>query len=172
MRSVITRTAALAPACLSLCGTSLGFVSLALQQPSHRSSRQQQLPSRGRQRATSATAAAAVTPLSLALPLPWLLANWPAWWSRKTDDTQPPGSEALTTCEMSPSPSDDRHHPSAIRNRGVILEELSKWEGGTSSGTRSGEMLDIASGTGCHVEAFATALPGWTFQPSEVRPDI
>eukprot|EP00904_Undaria_pinnatifida_P001551 jgi/Undpi1/11397/HiC_scaffold_30.g13694.m1 len=62
-----------------------------------------------------------------------------------------------------PSPSDDRHHPSSIRNRDVILQELSKWEGGSGSG----EMLDIASGTGCHVEAFAKALPGWTFQPSE-----
>ena len=159
MRSVITR-AALTPACLSLCGIALGFVSPSLQQPCHRSSRPRQSPSPGLARTTSAVVPLN-TPLSLALPL---LASWPIWWSRKTDDTPPPGAEGLTLGEM-PSPSDDRHHPSSIRNRDVILQELSKWEGGSGSG----EMLDIASGTGCHVEAFAKALPGWTFQPSEVR---
>lgn len=163
MRRTITR-AAITPACLSLCGSTLGFVSPALQQP-NTGSRRQQFPTPGR----GTAGVAVVSPLSLTLP--WPFANLP--WGRKAgeaEEASPPGSEGLVLDKMS-SPSDNRHGPAAIRNRGFILEELSKWEGGGSgSGSSSeGSMLDIASGTGCHVEAFAKALPGWTFQPSEVR---
>ncbi|CAM9153613.1 unnamed protein product [Discosporangium mesarthrocarpum] len=54
------------------------------------------------------------------------------------------------------------HHPSALRNRAVITDKLSRWLGGTQ-----GKVLEVASGTGCHVESFARALPRWTWQPSE-----
>lgn len=74
-----------------------------------------------------------------------------------------------------PSTGDGRHHPSALRNRDFIAAELVKWGGGqddgaAASGTSSAAcmMLEIASGTGCHVEAFAKVLPAWTFQPTEV----
>lgn len=159
MRRTITR-AAFTPACLTLCRSALGFVSPALQQP-NTGNRRQQFPAPGR----GTAGVAVVAPLSLTLP--WPFANLP--WGRKAgeeEEASPPGSGGLALDKMS-SPNDDRHGPPSIRNRGFILEELSKWEGG--GGGSEGSMLDIASGTGCHVEAFAKALPGWTFQPSEVR---
>lgn len=155
MRRIITG-AAITPACLSLCRSALGFVSPALQHQST-GNRRQQLPTPGR-----AAGVAVVAPLS-STPS-WPFANFKLW-GRKVDEASPLGSEGLTLGQMT-SPSDDRHGPPSIRNRGFILEEFSKWEGGGGS---EGSMLDIASGTGCHVEAFAKALPGWTFQPSEVR---
>lgn len=70
------------------------------------------------------------------------------------------------------SPSDANHHPSALRNRGPITAELSRWlqrgAGRGDDGQHGGSVLEIASGTGCHVEAFAKALPNWTFKPTEV----
>ena len=153
MRRIITG-AAITPACLSLCRSALGFVSPALQ-PST-GNRGQQAPGR-------AAPVAGIAPLS-STPS-WPFANFKAW-GRKADQASSLGSEGLTPSTMT-SPSDDRHGPPSIRNRGFIVEELSKWEGG--GGSEGGRMLDIASGTGCHVEAFAKALPAWTFQPSEVR---
>lgn len=75
-----------------------------------------------------------------------------------------------------PPTGDERHHPSALRNRGFMTAELLKWLGGqdssvsstTSSSSAAHAMLEIASGTGCHAESFAKALPAWTFQPTEV----
>lgn len=78
-----------------------------------------------------------------------------------------------SSCEMS-STGDDRHWGSAKRNRSFISAELSRWlaseDDGESSGGSSGakHMLEIASGTGCHVEAYAKGLPDWTFKPTEV----
>ena len=52
--------------------------------------------------------------------------------------------------------------PSAERNKGPILEVLSRVL------PARGEVLEIGSGTGQHVAHFAKALPALTFQPSEV----
>ena len=54
-----------------------------------------------------------------------------------------------------------RHSPAAERNRGPILAEL---QGLLPA---SGEMLEIASGTGQHAAHFAGALPGWRWWPSD-----
>ena len=54
--------------------------------------------------------------------------------------------------------------PSALRNRGPILETL------RPQLPRAGVVLEIASGTGEHVAYFATALPGLTWQPSDPDP--
>ncbi|CAM9177276.1 unnamed protein product [Ectocarpus sp. 13 AM-2016] len=59
-----------------------------------------------------------------------------------------------------------RHHPSALRNRGFIAAELGKWLGGSTQDAP--HLLEVASGTGCHVESFANHLPAsWTYQPTE-----
>ncbi|CAE7365246.1 Mettl26 [Symbiodinium natans] len=62
--------------------------------------------------------------------------------------------------------NDDRHHPSAKRNRGPILEALRQElpEDG------AGFVLEIASGSGCHAEHFASALPKLQWQPTEFVP--
>ena len=52
--------------------------------------------------------------------------------------------------------------PSAERNKGPILEVLSRVL------PAQGKVLEIGSGTGQHVAHFAAALPGLTFQPSEM----
>jgi len=52
--------------------------------------------------------------------------------------------------------------PSAERNKQPILEVLRRVLSST------GLVLEIASGTGQHVTHFAKALPGLTFQPSEM----
>ena len=51
--------------------------------------------------------------------------------------------------------------PAALRNRGPILEVLRRHLPGT------GAVLELASGSGEHVEHFAAALPGLVFQPSD-----
>lgn len=52
--------------------------------------------------------------------------------------------------------------PSAQRNRGPILEVLRRVLPPT------GNVVEIASGTGEHVTFFAQALPSLTFQPSDI----
>lgn len=62
-----------------------------------------------------------------------------------------------------PRMSDDRlHAPAAERNRGPILEVLARVL------PASGTVLEVASGTGQHVAHFAAALPGLTWQPTEI----
>lgn len=58
-----------------------------------------------------------------------------------------------------------RHAPSAARNAGPILEVLRKVL------PPEGRMLELASGTGQHAAAFAAALQGWHWQPSDVNPE-
>lgn len=53
--------------------------------------------------------------------------------------------------------------PSAERNKQPILDVLQQFL--PSQGTA----LEIASGTGQHVEWFGTQLPHWTWQPTEVH---
>ena len=62
---------------------------------------------------------------------------------------------------------DDRrgHAPPADRNKGPILEVLKRWL------PAQGMVVEIASGTGQHVAHFAKALPGLTWQPTELDAD-
>ena len=57
-----------------------------------------------------------------------------------------------------------REAPAAARNRQPILEVL------RTCLPASGDVLEIASGTGEHAVHFAAALPGLTFQPSDPDP--
>jgi len=54
-----------------------------------------------------------------------------------------------------------RHSPAAERNREAIVAELQRLL------PAQGLALEIASGTGQHAAYFATALPGWQWQPSD-----
>ncbi|NOC84219.1 DUF938 domain-containing protein [Ruegeria sp. HKCCD6428] len=55
--------------------------------------------------------------------------------------------------------------PAASRNTDALCAVLQEW------GPSQGQALEIASGTGQHVRAFAELLPGLTWQPSEVDPE-
>ncbi len=57
------------------------------------------------------------------------------------------------------------YSPSAERNAGPILEFL------RSELAARGDALEIASGPGQHAAAFAAALPGWSWQPSDWQDD-
>ena len=54
------------------------------------------------------------------------------------------------------------HHPAALRNRGPILEALQ----GVLPPSGEGRVLEIASGSGCHIEHFAPAFPHLLWQPT------
>ena len=56
------------------------------------------------------------------------------------------------------------HAPSAARNAGPIADLLQ------AHAPKRGRALELASGTGQHAVAFARALPGLQWQPSEVDP--
>jgi len=55
--------------------------------------------------------------------------------------------------------------PAALRNREAILSVL------TRIAPPEGNALEIASGTGEHIIAYAPAMPGLTWQPSDPDPD-
>ncbi len=55
--------------------------------------------------------------------------------------------------------------PAASRNSDVLCDLLAQW------GPTGGSALEIASGTGQHVSAFAQRLPQLHWQPTEVDPD-
>lgn len=54
------------------------------------------------------------------------------------------------------------HHPSALRNRGLVLEQLQQLP------LPDGDALEFASGSGAHIEIYAPALKR-KWQPSEVE---
>jgi hypothetical protein len=56
--------------------------------------------------------------------------------------------------------------PAAERNKAPIAEVLQKVL------PERGRLLEIASGSGQHALHFASALPGWTIQPSECDPEL
>jgi SAM-dependent methyltransferase len=58
-----------------------------------------------------------------------------------------------------------RHAPAAARNQAPILEVLRRVL------PDEGSVLEIGSGSGQHVTAFAGALPELVWQPSDVAPD-
>ena len=57
-----------------------------------------------------------------------------------------------------------RHAPAAQRNRGPILDVLRRVL------PERGHALEVASGSGQHIVAFAEGLPGWRFSPTDVDP--
>lgn len=56
-----------------------------------------------------------------------------------------------------------QHSPAAERNQGPILAQL------LALLPNTGAALEIASGTGQHAAHFAAALPGWTWQPTDLQ---
>lgn len=92
---------------------------------------------------------------------------------REVEDTarRYTGSAACSRLESEKmtSSNDHRHWPSSLRNREVIATEVARWLEKQESENGAGHMLEIASGTGCHIEMFAKRLPGWKFTPTEVR---
>jgi hypothetical protein len=59
------------------------------------------------------------------------------------------------------------HHPSALRNREPIADKMAE----LLDRTRPLWALEIASGTGAHVELLAARFPHVQWQPSEYLPD-
>ncbi|WP_037308688.1 DUF938 domain-containing protein [Ruegeria halocynthiae] len=55
--------------------------------------------------------------------------------------------------------------PAATRNADALCDLLAQWAPPT------GHALEIASGTGQHISAFAQRLPGLEWQPTEIAPD-
>ena len=56
-----------------------------------------------------------------------------------------------------------QHSPAAERNQGPILAQL------LALLAPAGAALEIASGTGQHAAHFAAALPGWSWQPTDLQ---
>lgn len=64
-----------------------------------------------------------------------------------------------------PGPDDRRNAPAAARNVAPIIAMLEQWL------PPHGTVLELASGTGEHVVAFARHFPGLQWQPSDANPE-
>lgn len=89
--------------------------------------------------------------------------GWEDW--RKVVLDHRPASN-IPPPEQPPQPQ--HHHPSALRNRIPILKEMLS----LLPSNPTGAALEIATGTGAHLEAYAPAFPGLTFHPSEFVPEL
>ena len=78
---------------------------------------------------------------------------------------KPSAPSPWTTREPVAAADARRHAPSAQRNQAPILEALAKVL------PTSGRALEIGSGTGQHIAAFARAFSGLQWLPSEPHPD-
>ena len=58
--------------------------------------------------------------------------------------------------------------PAAQRNKAPIAEILGQYLGRSAGGN----ILEIASGDGTHVRHLASAFPHWTWQPTELEPQL
>ena len=67
-----------------------------------------------------------------------------------------------------PAEQQQQHHPSALRNRVPILKQLLS----LLPAQPTGAALEIATGTGAHLETYAPAFPSLTFHPSEFVPEV
>ena len=67
------------------------------------------------------------------------------------------------TLKFSVSTAPLQHSPAAERNQGPILAQL------LALLAPAGAALEIASGTGQHAAHFAAALPGWSWQPTDLQ---
>lgn len=143
---------------LSWCRGARAFLPSSLQHRPH----QQQLPLLQQRHPTAASRRDNVTAVRpLAFNLAWSLRNSLPWGPNK--DQTSTGSAPGTQSSGMSNTGDDRHWGACKRNRDFITAEMKNW-----LTDEMGQVLEIASGTGCHVEAFAKELPRWTFQPTEV----
>lgn len=72
---------------------------------------------------------------------------------------------AMTNPITTPGTDPRRHAPATQRNREPILAVLQ------TTLPATGRLLEVASGSGEHAIFFASALPGWQWQPSDPDPD-
>ncbi len=77
-----------------------------------------------------------------------------------TDRNLPPTASVASTVA-----GDKLHAPAATRNTDVIAALLER------VAPRSGDALELASGTGQHIVQFATRLPQLTWQPTDIAPE-
>lgn len=87
--------------------------------------------------------------------------GWQDW--RKVVIDHPPASAGSP-----PEHKPQQHHPSALRNRVPVLKELLS----LLPTQPTGAALEIATGTGAHLEVYAPAFPSLTFHPSEFVPEV
>lgn len=73
------------------------------------------------------------------------------------------GPEKRPGISVAHSEADGRMHAPAAERNAAVIETLLK-----THAPKKGAALELASGTGQHVARFAAALPGLTWQPSEV----
>lgn len=77
--------------------------------------------------------------------------------------TRPPRSVPPTASVVAAAEGDKLHAPAAARNADALCALL------RTHAPARGNALELASGTGQHVVVFAQALPGLTWQPTEIE---
>jgi hypothetical protein len=69
----------------------------------------------------------------------------------------------LISCALAALNTGMRVSPAFERNKGPILEALTR-----HLPSPAGHILEVASGPGAHTAHWASELPQWTFQPTDV----